>query len=61
MNNKDLLNADAGHVARSSITRDAADSLRRRRKKWRKTRHITSGEILSAKMAKFLLQEDKGA
>ncbi len=60
MDNKDLLNAGAGYVAGSSITRGVADSLRRQREEMeKKLAHITSEEVLSAEVAKFLLKEDK--
>lgn len=60
MDNKDLLNAGAGYVAGSSIIRGMADSLRRQREEMEKKReHITSEEVLSAEVAKFLLKEDK--
>ena len=60
MDNKDLLNAGAGYVAGSSITRGVADNLRRQREEIeKKLAHITSEEVLSAEIAKFLLKEDK--
>lgn len=60
MDNKDLLNAGAGYLAGSSITRGVADNLRRQREEIeKKLAHITSEEVLSAEIAKFLLKEDK--
>lgn len=60
MDNKDLLNAGAGYVAGSSLIRGAADSLRRQNEEIaKKLEHITSEEVLSAEVAKFLLKDDK--
>jgi tRNA splicing ligase len=60
MDNKDLLNAGTGYVAGRSIIRGVADSLRRQREEMeKKLAHITSKEVLSAEVAKFLLKEDK--
>lgn len=60
MDNKDLLNAGTGYLAGSSITRGVADNLRRQREEIeKKLAHITSEEVLSAEIAKFLLKEDK--
>lgn len=60
MDNRDLLNAVTGYVAGSSIARGVTGSLRRQREAMeRKLAHITSKEVLSAEVAKFLLSEDR--
>lgn len=60
MDNEDLLNAGAGYVAGSSITRGIANNLRKQREEMeKKLAHITSEEVLSAEVAKFLLSEDR--
>ena len=60
MNNEDLLNAGMGYAAGHSIARGIAGNLRRQREEMeKKLAHITSEDVLSAEVAKFLLKEDK--
>lgn len=56
MDNEDLLNAGAGYVAGSSISKGIANNLRKQREEMgKKLAHITSEEVLAAEIAKFLL------
>lgn len=60
MDNQDLLNAGAGYTAGRSITSGIANNLRKQREEIeKKLAHITSEEVLSTEIAKFLLDEDK--
>ena len=60
MDNEDLLNAGAGYVAGSSISKGIANNLRKQREEMeKKLAHITSEEVLAAEIAKFLLSENR--
>lgn len=60
MDNEDLLNAGAGYVAGSSISKGIANNLRKQREELeKKLAHITPEEVLAAEIAKFLLSENK--
>lgn len=60
MDNEDLLNAGAGYVAGSSISKGIANNLRKQREEMKKKlAHITSEEVLAAEIAKFLLSENR--
>ena len=56
MDDKDLLNAATGYVAGNAIAKNMADNLRKQREELEKRHaHVTSQEVLTTEIAKFLL------
>ena len=60
MDNRDLINAASGYVAGNAVSNSVIGGLRKYREEAaRKLAHITTEEMLSAEIAKFILSDNK--